>query len=297
MTLQDLASGARQVALPAIGGDEQLSREIQTRLSELGVLDPPADGRFGPVSHWALGQFLKRVDLAAKTTFDAAVARALLAAKANQLFPLKAAKTFAGKLVRALQIHGHWIGRHPDCVNIVYVEGMDPDGKRNVNTPNEFNDIRVVVKINRNGSPAIVDEWEATTEPGRFFTVGPETNAQGAARIAFGQYKSWSVGIHRAGTPGAHEALVQTAPIDILRDLDRNFRREGDRKFTGVFGINQHRAADLSRTDIGRASAGCLVGRTRAGHAAFMTLCKTDPRFLANNGYRFVTSVLPAAEV
>ena len=297
MTLQDIASGASQVALPAIGGDEQLSREIQTRLGELGILDPPADGRFGPASHWALGQFLKRVDLAAKIAFDATVARALLDAKADKLFPIKVGKSLAGRLVRALQAHGYWIGRHPDCVNIVYVEGMDPDGKPNANTPNEFNDVRVVLRINRNGSPAIVDGWEATTEPGRLFTVGPETNAQGAARIAFGQYKSWSVGTHRAGTPGAHEALVQTAPIDIFRDLDRNFRREGDRKFTGVFGINQHRAADMSRADIGRASAGCLVGRTRAGHAAFMTLCKADPRYLANNGYRFVTSVLPAAEV
>lgn len=81
---------------------------------------------------------------------------------------------------------------------------------------------------------------------------------------------------------------MQTETIDIFRDLDRNFGREGDRKFTGVFGMNQHRAGDLSRKDIGRA---------RAGHAAFIALCKADPRFLSNNGYRFVTSVLPASAI
>jgi hypothetical protein len=28
-----------------------------------------------------------------------------------------------------------------------------------------------------------------------------------------------------------------------------------------------------------------------------MALCKSDPRFTSNNGYRFVTAVLPAAAV
>jgi hypothetical protein len=48
---------------------------------------------------------------------------------------------------------------------------------------------------------------------------------------------------------------------------------------------------------IGRASAGCLVGRTKAGRRAFMALCKADPRYRANDSYRFLTSVLPAASV
>ncbi len=35
---------------------------------------------------------------------------------------------FAGKLVTAMQRNNYWIARHPDCMNIVYVEGIDPDG-------------------------------------------------------------------------------------------------------------------------------------------------------------------------
>jgi hypothetical protein len=296
MTLVDLAGGARPVPLLTIGGDAALASEIQTRLGEFGLLDPPADGRFGPVSQWAFGQFLKRAGLAAKTEIDRGVAQALLNSDPASLFPLKPTNTLAGKLVKALLAKKYWLCRHPEAVNIVYVEGMDVDGTKNANAPNQFNDSRFVIRINRAGNPGIVDAWEATTEPGKFFTEGPETNPDGAARIAFGQYKSWAVGIHRKGSRTAHEALVQTAAIDIFRDLNRDFRRNGDRTFNGLFGINQHAGLDVPKTDIRRASAGCLVGRANAGHRAFMKLCKADPRFTSNNGYRFMTAVLPAAE-
>jgi hypothetical protein len=34
------------------------------------------------------------------------------------------------------------------------------------------------------------------------------------------------------------------------------------------------------------------VGRTKNGHRQFMALAKSDPRFVVNNGYLFMTSVL-----
>jgi hypothetical protein len=196
-----------------------------------------------------------------------------------------------------MQKGGHWVGRHPDCLNIVYVEGMDDDGTPNVDAPNVFNDLRVVLRVNRAGTPEIEELWEATTEPGKHYTLIEKLDPRGAARIAFGQYKAWSVGTHMAGRPSAHEALVQTAPIQVFRDLNQDFERTGDQTFTGLFGVNQHWGFDLPKSDIGRASAGCLVGRTKTGHRAFMALCKADPRYTANNGYRFLTTVLPAATV
>ena len=66
MTLQNIISGAAPVPLLHIGGDVALTREIQTRLGQIGLLDPPADGQFGPVSQWAMSQFLKQADLAGK---------------------------------------------------------------------------------------------------------------------------------------------------------------------------------------------------------------------------------------
>jgi peptidoglycan hydrolase-like protein with peptidoglycan-binding domain len=297
MTLEDIASGASPVPLAVIGGDKALTRQIQDRLAAIGLLDPPADGSFGPVSLWATAQFLRRLGAAMKTAIDATAAKALLSDEAMTLFPLHTPDSLAGRIVRAMQTAGHWICRHPECFNIVYVEGMDPDGTPNVDAPNEFNDLRLALRVNRAGNPDIVEAWEATTEPGKHFTLIEKLDPHGAARIAFGQYKAWSVGTHMKGRSSAHEALVQTAPIRVHRDLNQDFERTGDAVFEGVFGVNQHWGFDLPKADIGRASAGCLVGRTKAGHRTLMALCKTDPRYVTNNSYRFLTTVLPAEAV
>jgi hypothetical protein len=294
MKLEDFAAGSKPILLALIGGDKVLAGQIQTQLGTLGLLDPPADGAFGPVSRWALGQFLKQAGLSGKALLDAEVAHALLETDDSALFPINAANTLAGRIVQAMHQAGHWVARHPDCVNVVYIEGMELDGTPNENKPNEFNDTRLALRINRAGNPVIENEWEATTEPGSYYELVQKLDPKGAARIAFGQYKAWSVGTHKAGTPGAHEALVQTAPIDVYRDLNGDFKRMGDREYTGLFGIDQHWGYDLKRTDIGKASAGCLVGRTKTGHREFMALCKADPRFSVSNGYRFMTAILPA---
>jgi peptidoglycan hydrolase-like protein with peptidoglycan-binding domain len=295
VTLDELAAGGREVALGLVGADRPLARQVQERLAAHGLLDPPADGLFGPVSLWAVAQFLRKLGAGTAATLGAEAATALLADE--PVFPLRTPDSLAGRLVRAMQGAGHWLSRHPDCVNVVYVEGMDADGTPNTDAPNEFNDLRVVLRVNRSGTPEIVEAWEATTEPGRHYTLVEKLDPRGAARIAFGQYKAWSVGTHMAGRPSAHEALVQTEAIRVHRDLNQDFERTGDEVFEGMFGVNQHWGFDLPRSDIGRASAGCLVGRTKAGHRAFMTLCKADPRYAANNSYRFMATVLPAAAV
>jgi hypothetical protein len=115
-------------------------------------------------------------------------------------------------------------------------------------------------------------------------------NRLGAARIAFGQYKAWKVGTHGNSQP--HEALVQVAPCIVHRDLDKNFIRTGDRTFEGLFGINQHWGYDLPESNIGQASAGCLVGRTRKGHREFMSLVKSDRRYRENKNFIFPTAVI-----
>ena len=298
MTLDDIIRDRATVALPMIGADQALATDVQTRLAAIGVLDPPADGAFGPVSHWALAQVVKRLGIAGTPVLDRWLAQALIdAAESGTLFPLNTPASLEGRLVKAMLAAQQWVSRHPECVNVVYVEGMDADGTVNDDAPNVFNDLRIVLRINKAGNPEIVECWDATTEPGRYYTSVQKIDPRGAARIAFGQYKAWSVGTHRAGTPTAHEALVQTAPISVFRDLNEDFERQGDAEFDGLFGVNQHWGYDLPKSDIGRASAGCLVGRTKSGHRAFMALCKADPRYVASNSYRFMTTVMPAASV
>jgi len=145
--------------------------------------------------------------------------------------------------------------------------------------------IRVV-----NAVPKIVGMWQATTEPSRYWTLHP-MNSRGAARIAFGQWKCWTVGTHNS----SHEALVQVAPLTVWRDKNKDFSRTGDEPDTGLFGINQHWGYNKPKNDLGHAAAGCLVGRMRAGHREFMKLIKSDARYKASGGaYKFMSTIMPA---
>jgi peptidoglycan hydrolase-like protein with peptidoglycan-binding domain len=298
MTLEQIANGsAAPVALALVGADKDLARQVQQRLADIGLLDPPVDGQFGAVSQWAIHALLRKLGTPDKAALDLETARALLAPETDGLFPLNTPDTLAGRIVKAIQAEGFWLNRHPDCLNIVYIEGMDPDGKRNVDRPNEFNDLRLLLRVNKAGNPEIAGQWEATTEPGTFYTKIHKLDPRGAARIAFGQYKSWVVGTHNQSKPSGHEALVQCADIKVFRDLNEDFEREGDETFVGIFGINQHWGFDLPLNAVGNASAGCLVGRTKQGHRQFMAALKQDPRYLASRGYRFMTTVLPAQDV
>jgi putative peptidoglycan binding protein len=263
--------------------------ELQQRLISIGLLDPPADGAIGQVTRWALGAFCKAAGLPFNDALTTRIWDTLRSDAAAALFPLNASgPAFAARLVRAMQARGDFIARHPDCGNIVYVEGRDTNGQENDDAPNKFNDSRFVIRIGPGGVPEFRGSWEATTEPGRYYTINP-MNVKGAARIAFGQYKAWVVGTHARN----HEALVQAGDITVHRDLNKDYKRTGDKLDTGAnFAVNQHWGYDLPKNDIGRASAGCLVGRSKQGHRDFMKIVKSDPRYKASHGYRFMTSVL-----
>lgn len=197
----------------------------------------------------------------------------------------------AGRIVRVMRLNAYKLFTAPGEMNTVYVEGMGPDGVKNDNAPNEFNDSRIVITF-IDGKPKIVGAWEATTEPGRYWTQN-RMNPQGAARIEFGQFTAWQLGMHHS-----HEALVQTGgPVTVYRDDNEDYDRKGDRKDTGYFGINQHWGYDFPKNDLGRSSAGCLVGRMKKGHEEFMGLMKSDPRFKANPRFVFTATVLSATEV
>jgi hypothetical protein len=267
--------------------------ETQQILSNLGYLDPPPDGFMGPTTRWAITEFCQLNGLSTTGGFTKDIAAALLSPK--QLLPqIQPGGQWIDQVVAYMQKKNYFICRHPDCKNIVYVEGVDADGTLNTQTPNVFEDLRIVFSIGADGKP-LIQPWIATTEPGKPYVINP-MNPKGAARIALGQYKSWAVGTH-VGASGndPHEALIQCAPIDIYRDSKKDFKREGP-TYTGIFGVNQHWGYDQPKDDVGNASAGCLVGEKRDGHRAFMAVIKSDPRFRANNGYKFMAAIIPGHE-
>jgi lysozyme family protein len=259
--------------------------QAQTILSNIGLLDPPADGALGPVTRWALSEFCSSAGVPFDgTTITDAVAQALTAATA---LPLAPGNDLAGHVVSAMQGAGYFIARHKDCLNIAYVEGLNADGTPNGNRPNYFDSVRCVIRIGDGGVPKIVGIWEATTEPSRYWTENPMSPG-GAARIAFGQYKSWVVGDYHGDN-----ALIQAADITIYRDPQKLYKRYGPPS-TGEFGIHQHHGYNYPKNDEGRSSAGCLVGRLNDGHEEFMAVVKTDARYRASPNYKFLTSILPA---
>ena len=188
MKLDAISGGTAVWSFNSIGGDAELTEHIQARLAAAGLLEPPADGIFGPVSMCALSAFLR-----AAGEGDAVLtprgAAALAGDGAGTLFPLRPSSDLAGRIASAMAASNYSLCRHPDCVNLVYVEGLDLDGSPNSDSPNVFNDLRVVLKVAA-GTVQIVDAWDATTEPGRYYTEIKKLYPDWAARIGFGQLQS-----------------------------------------------------------------------------------------------------------
>ena len=139
--------------------------------------------------------------------------------------------------------------------------------------PNRFDDeLHVFYKV----SPV---KWQyhvfkITTDPGTYWLNNP-MEPQGTAILAEGQYlNAWELGLHK----GQYKALVQKKPISVLRDYDRNAVLDfyNGKKFTGMFGINIHRANKVGITKtVDRNSAGCQVFENAADFEVFLRLCET----------------------
>lgn len=300
MKLDRFIAEKRTIRTEEFFTDQELARDVQNQLTRLGLLDPPTDGKFGAISRLAASELFSRLPGAGPSPhprLDWQLAAKVAAAKPETLFPVTPGKDLAGAIWQAMTARGHFLTRVPGWTNIVYVEGANTDGTPNDNAPNKFNDRRTVLTV-RDGRPVLLGNWDATSEPGKFYTENP-LNPKGAARIALDQFKSWNMGVHRGSGKDPHEALVLAAPIRVHRDLNRNFRRdESDPVDVGAsFAVNQHWGFDSPEENIGPASAGCLVGRTRQGHREFMNLLKKDPRYEANRGYLFMSAIITAPEL
>jgi hypothetical protein len=287
--------------------------EIQMRLCDLGLLDPSIGGDlatpFGPVSKGdgqvglntrnIIFEFCRLAGIKYKDRLiNADLATAILSAQPDTFLPLKLTPDkkdssdtkLAKACLRYMQNKGYWIARSPKMYNIVYSEGMNGDGTLNPDTFNEWNDRRMVIRIAPGGVPEMLVNDQATTEPGAFYTNRP-LNANGAARLAFGQYKAWVTGLHQ----GKQAALVQRELLRVHRDINKDGKRNStDPIDIGKnFGVNQHTTAVNKVPDfIGPYSAGCLVGRRFKSHQFFLKTVKSDVRWMMNNGYMFMTAVL-----
>lgn len=286
------------ISLVDARASRSLVKEVQGKLTELGLLDPPSDGDLGPVTIWAWQTFCALRETADASRLSAALARDLLSSGADELLPLKiTGNTLVDRCARSMVKLGYWVARHPGCVNIAYIEGHDLGGKRNTNETDLYNDVRLAFSVH-DGAPKLLGAWTATSQPGWQAILNPlpsiKDAVKAAAQIALGQQKAWCVGTHNGST--SHEGLVQRDKVRIHRDRDRNGKRDGDPVFERPdYGINQHHGSNSKK--VGGYSAGCLVANHKAGHEEFMKTVKQDARYRASNSYKYMTAIIGSEQL
>jgi len=203
------------------------------------------------------------------------------------------------KIIQYYNLNSYNIDRNPGEINICYIEGINADGSLNNDAWDRWNDRRIIFTYDADGIPDILINHQATSEPGRRPTFSLRALRRGGVfRIAFGQYqRCWVMGYHQ-GKPG-HPALVQAPGASIWghRDKNRDGFRTGDLIDRGT-GINQHGTMPgFAGKLIEMWSEGCLVGRHWQQHLQFIAVCKSDTRYLLDEGYRFTTTIIPGNEL
>lgn len=152
---------------------------------------------------------------------------------------------------------------------------------RNESTvPNRFDD-EIHVLFKNNTKQWVHYIFPATTDPGTFWLQNP-LGPQGTAILKEGQYKNaYQIGLHR----GKYYALVQSKPVIVIRDYDRNAILDfnNGKEETGLFGINIHHASDIGTTKtIDQYSAGCQVFQNINDFNLFMKLCEVHKNLYGN---------------
>ncbi len=173
-----------------------------------------------------------------------------------------------------LHSRGYVLYTRPYELNIV--------GLRSASTQaNRFDD-QIHVFYKTNGSLWNYHVYSATTDPGTFWLKNP-MQPQGTAILAQGQYvDAYQIGLHK----GKYKALVQSKPVTIIRDYDRDAVLDmmNGVKITGYFGIDIHRASltGITKT-VDKYSAGCQVFADIGNFYEFMDLCEKHRQLYGNH--------------
>lgn len=132
----------------------------------------------------------------------------------------------------------------------------------------------------------------ATTSPSVYFLENPMVSA-GTAILKQGQYKdSYSLGLHR----GKYEALVQSKPVTVIRDNDRNkFINFFAKTTTGLYGINIHRATVKQNIQYIEAdSAGCQTFQNKSDFDDMLKIARKSRDLYGN---KFTYTLIDQKEV
>lgn len=102
------------------------------------------------------------------------------------------------------------------------------------------------------------------------------------------------MGFHKIKT---HPALVQSGTILVYRDANRDQKRTGDPIYP-AYGINHHSTRlAFAGEKVGDWSYGCCVGRNWSKHLQFIELMKTDPRYIADNLFKWDFTLIDSVKL
>jgi hypothetical protein len=147
----------------------------------------------------------------------------------------------------------------------------------NTNTNRFTDEIHVIYKVNGRW---VHDVYQATTKPGTASLLNP-TNSKGTAILVPGQYRSsFKLGYHK----GKYLALVQTKPLKVYRDGDRDKVLDLNPKTIdeGIYGINIHKSGRDS-VIVDNWSAGCQVFKRSSDFNRFITICNKSKDLYGNS--------------
>ncbi len=162
---------------------------------------------------------------------------------------------------------GHVVRSHAWDLNIIGIRssGANPEDK--------FDDLLSLTY--HDGTKWVEHLWPVTTDAGKFYQDHPMNNL-GTAKLEPGQYiNCWKIGMHR----DRYKALVQCAPVTVRRN---------SKLYTGMYGINIHRAAsDYPSVFVHKWSAGCTVFSDPNDFQSFMSLCSESGKRLQTPYYSY----------
>lgn len=275
-------------------------KRIQEQLIRIGLLDPTADGKWGPQSQSAWRAFCRVIgDFGIEITTEKVKALCEFKGFKDLAFtasdPSDPENVLAVRCIQRMVKLGQHLtisfGSDSPTFNIVYLSGTDSSGKLNNDTLDDWNDLRMLIEISQSGLVRLYGCWRATIDAGKYWRGSNRMNSDGALQIDKDrQYlKAWAMGRHGSRQ---YPALVQVGELSGTRDRTGNGRTSDDLKVSGsAYGLNQHHGYD-NRIRVGIMSAGCLVGLFILGHQKFIAFLKKDRRFVCNNSYAWSTSVL-----
>lgn len=181
------------------------------------------------------------------------------------------------KLIILLRRSGFEIYRKPFQLNII--------GIRNTETTSDKFDDELHVLFKNDKNRWIHVKYTITTDPGTYWLNHP-MQVDGTAILKQGQYiNAYRIGLHK----GQYKALVQSKPLTVIRDYDRNAVLDfnNGKESKGLFGVNIHRASIYGKTKkVGKWSAGCQVFEKNEEFIQFILLCEKH-RLMHGNQFTY----------